>query len=259
VEFEHEGSEEFLVLGQLQGLVGADDEDQIITFRPVVLMEAEGFAEEALDAIAARGGADGFGEAEAEARMGEVIGTGVGDDGAAGVADAGFEDGGKFGARADAEGFGEGVGGGGHEEILATDGARMHTDGEKSARGRGGVEVNLAVLAPFLFAGVAEFEEGAFDGGRKEDFELVIEAIVGDADELGTLILAFGNEADDFEFGDVAVGIALFPMITIQDPFAAAGGIILVGFEPEVGDGVGSDGAGGGGVGGGWLVMSGVI
>lgn len=107
MEFEHEGGEEFLIIGQKQGLVGADDENDVITFGPVVLVEAEGFAEEAFDAIAARGGADSAGDADAEARMGEVVGVGVGDEWAAGGFDAVFEDGREIGAGADAEGFGE--------------------------------------------------------------------------------------------------------------------------------------------------------
>ena len=107
MKFEHQGGEEFLVFGQDEGLVGADDEDQVIAFGPVVLVEAEGFVKEALDAVSARGGADGSGDADAEARMGEIVGAGVGDERAAGGFDAVFEDGREVGAGADAAGFGE--------------------------------------------------------------------------------------------------------------------------------------------------------
>ncbi len=107
VEFEHEGGEEFLIIGQKQGFVGADHKDNVIAFGPIVLVEAEGFAEEAFDAVAARGGADGSGDAHAEARVGEIVGAGVGDQRAAGGFDAVFEDGGEIGAGADAESFWE--------------------------------------------------------------------------------------------------------------------------------------------------------
>ena len=41
-----------------------------------------------------------------------------------------------------------------------------------------------------------------------EDFELVVEFIVGDPLKLGALVLAFFYHGNDFEFGDVAVGVA---------------------------------------------------
>jgi hypothetical protein len=107
VKFEHESGEELLIVGQKEGLVGADDEDQVITFGPVVLVEAEGFAEEAFDAVAARGGADVAGNADAQAGMREIVRAGVGDERAAGGFDAIFEDGREVGAGADAVGLGE--------------------------------------------------------------------------------------------------------------------------------------------------------
>ena len=109
MKLEHERGEELLILGQNQRLVGADDENQVVALRPVVLVEAEGLAEEPLDAVAARGGADAPGDADAEARMREIVGAGEGDEGAAGGFDAVFEDRGEIGARADAVGFGETV------------------------------------------------------------------------------------------------------------------------------------------------------
>ena len=87
--------------------MGADDEDQVIADGPIMLMKTEGFAEEAFDAVAARGGADGSGDADAQARMREIVGAGVGDQRAAGGFDAIFEDGREIGAGADAVGFGE--------------------------------------------------------------------------------------------------------------------------------------------------------
>jgi hypothetical protein len=102
--------------------VGADDEDDVVAMGQVVLMQSEGFAEEALDAISARGGADGFGDSEAEPRVGKIVGAGIGDEGPLDCFAAGFEDRGKLGAGADAVGFGEAIGLG-HGGILATDGA----------------------------------------------------------------------------------------------------------------------------------------
>ena len=109
--------------------MGADHKDNVIADGPVVLVEAEGFAEEAFDAVAARGGADSAGDADAQARVGEIVGAGVADERAAGGFDAVFEDGGEIGTGADAVGFGEGVSAGGHGGILATDGAPMNLDG----------------------------------------------------------------------------------------------------------------------------------
>ena len=96
-----------MILGENERLVGADDQDEVVADRPVVLVEAKGFAEEAFDAVAARGGADGSGDADAQARMREIVGAGVGDQRAAGGFDAIFEDGREIGAGADAVGFGE--------------------------------------------------------------------------------------------------------------------------------------------------------
>src|SRR6266566_734553 len=47
VELEEEVAEEFLIFRQQHRLVGADDEDEVVALWQVVLVEAEGFAEEA--------------------------------------------------------------------------------------------------------------------------------------------------------------------------------------------------------------------
>jgi len=107
VEFEHQRSEKFLIIRQKKRVVGADYQDEVVAFGPVVLVKSEGFAEKAFDAVASRGRADGAGDADAEARMGQIVGAGVGDERAAGGFDAVFEDGREFGAGADAVGFGE--------------------------------------------------------------------------------------------------------------------------------------------------------
>ena len=81
-----------MILGEDEGHVGTHDDYDVITFWPVVLVEAEGFAEEAFNAVAARGGADGSGDADAEARVRKFVGAGVSDQRAAGGFDAVVED-----------------------------------------------------------------------------------------------------------------------------------------------------------------------
>jgi hypothetical protein len=154
VEFEHEGGEELLIFSEDEGRVGADDEDDIVAPGPVVLVEAEGLAEEAFDAIACWGGADVAGDADAEARVREIVGAAEGDERAAGGFDAVFEDGGEFGAGADAVGFGKTVGR--HEKILATDGAQIHTE-------EGGIVCavqNLFSIIPMRAYGMATHRNG---------------------------------------------------------------------------------------------------
>ncbi len=128
MQLQHECGEKFLILGENERLVGADDQDEVVADGPVALVEAKGFAEEAFDAVAARGGADTGRHADPQARMRQIVGTGVGNQRAAGGFDSVFEYGREIGPGADAVGFGEGVSRIGHEEILATDGAGMHTD-----------------------------------------------------------------------------------------------------------------------------------
>src|SRR5688572_9149902 len=84
VELEHGGGEELLVFGEDEGFVGADDDNEVVAGGEVVLVEAEGFAEAALDAVSPDGGADLAGDGEAEARVREGVGDGVEGEGAAG-------------------------------------------------------------------------------------------------------------------------------------------------------------------------------
>ena len=86
-------------------LPGADDEVEGagIDEREFVLKVAEGLADGALDAVAFDGVADGFGDREAQARVGEGVGLGEDDEWAAGFGDAGVEDGPEL------EGVGEAV------------------------------------------------------------------------------------------------------------------------------------------------------
>ena len=110
--------------------------------------------------------------------------------------------------------------------------------------------MNLPILMPLRFTRLAEFEPAAFDGRWQEHLELIVKLIVGDADELRPLILAFGDHFHDAESGHVAILVALFPQVGVFHPLAAAGGIVIVGFEPEVGDGgVGGEFCGGSGCG----------
>jgi len=110
MQAEREVGHEFLIFGEDHRLVGADDDDQIVPDGQVVLVKAEGLAEEAFDAVAARGGADAAADDDGEARMGQGVRESVDDQRSAGVADAGVEDGGDLVARAEAVGLGEGVG-----------------------------------------------------------------------------------------------------------------------------------------------------
>ena len=126
MQLEHECGEKFLIFGQNKRLVGSDDQDEVVADRPVVLVETKGFAEEALDAVAVRGGADTGRHADPQPRMRQIVGTGIGNQRAAGGFDSVFEYGREIGPGADAVGFGESVSRVGHKEILATDGAGMH-------------------------------------------------------------------------------------------------------------------------------------
>ena len=53
-----QGGEVFLVLGEGHGLMGADDDDDIVSGGEIALQEPDGFTEHALGAIASDGGAD---------------------------------------------------------------------------------------------------------------------------------------------------------------------------------------------------------
>jgi len=106
VEFEHEGGEEFLIIGEKQGVRGADHKDNIIAFGPIVLVERKAFAEEAFDAVAARGGATAREMLMPRRGWGDCWG-GRRRPVAAGGFDAVLEDGREIGARADAVGVGK--------------------------------------------------------------------------------------------------------------------------------------------------------
>lgn len=105
------GGDEVLVVGEGERVVGADDDDDVVGGGPIVLGEAEGLAEEALDAIAFDGGADFAGDAEAQAGVGE--GVGLAEDGEEGgvLFCVGVVDGFIGDAAGEAHGAGEGVGG----------------------------------------------------------------------------------------------------------------------------------------------------
>jgi len=53
-----QGGEVFLVLGQGHGLVGADDDDDIVSGGEIAMKKPDAFTEHALGAIASDGGAD---------------------------------------------------------------------------------------------------------------------------------------------------------------------------------------------------------
>src|SRR5437763_263973 len=93
VQLEHRGGEHALVIGQERDLVGADVDDDVVAAREVVLEEAEGFAEEALDAVALGGGSDFSAYAQAQAGMIELVGESEESEGAAGFAGFGGVDG----------------------------------------------------------------------------------------------------------------------------------------------------------------------
>lgn len=104
------------------GLVGANEEDDVEAGGVVGLGGAEGFAESASDGVAEDGGADLFGNGESEAGWGWVWGWAGGVGGecegdewvegfAVAAVEVGFEACGGAGA-AEAEAFGEAVGGG---------------------------------------------------------------------------------------------------------------------------------------------------
>ena len=77
--------------------MGADGDDEVVVAAveggEVVLEEAEGLAEAALDQVAGDGAADASSDAEAEAWAGGVSGEGVDDDGAGARGDPGAVDG----------------------------------------------------------------------------------------------------------------------------------------------------------------------
>jgi len=53
-----QGGEVFLVFGEGHGLVGAEDDNDIVSGGEIALKEADGFAEHAFGAIALDGGSD---------------------------------------------------------------------------------------------------------------------------------------------------------------------------------------------------------
>ncbi len=112
MEGDEKATEHSLVVGEDgAGVVMADDENDVVADGEIMLHEAEGFAEEALETVARDGLAgDAFGDAEAEAGMGEVVGEHDGQERAFGLFEAVVEDGGECAAAAEDVGFGEGEG-----------------------------------------------------------------------------------------------------------------------------------------------------
>jgi hypothetical protein len=97
VDFLGEFEEELLVVVERASFVGPDVDDQVVAAAivagEVVLGEAKGFAEEAFDAVSLDSAADFSADAEAEACVGEGVGSAVDGQGARGAADAGAIDG----------------------------------------------------------------------------------------------------------------------------------------------------------------------
>ena len=81
-----------LVVLQGQRRMGADVHHDIIPRRNLVLLEAHGLAEKALDAVATDGGADAATNGEAKAGHWGVVGPGEEDEGAGAVELAGVVD-----------------------------------------------------------------------------------------------------------------------------------------------------------------------
>jgi hypothetical protein len=106
---------ELLLVGvEGEGFVGADDDEEIVALREVLLGEAEGFAQAALDEVSLDGVAAAAADRDADAGREVVLAAeGAGHEG---VADAAFALGEELveaGFSAEAAGAREGVGGGG--------------------------------------------------------------------------------------------------------------------------------------------------
>src|SRR3954463_10260036 len=69
--------EDASVLGEGQGVVGAEGDDEVVAGarREIALREAESLADEAFEAVAGHRVADGAADGEAQARVGEVAGA----------------------------------------------------------------------------------------------------------------------------------------------------------------------------------------
>jgi hypothetical protein len=106
---------EFLLVGvEGEGLVGADDDEEIVALGEVLLGEAKGFTEAALDEVSLNGVAAAAADGDADA-WGKVVFPAEGA-GHEGVADAAFSLGEELveaGFSAEPAGAREGVGGGG--------------------------------------------------------------------------------------------------------------------------------------------------
>jgi hypothetical protein len=106
------------VFGEGERVVGAEGDDQVVAGGEVALGEAEGLADEALEAVAGDGGADGAADGEAEAAVGEIIRAAGEGDGAGAAGGAGAPDGVELAGVLEAEaareskagGFGRGLG-----------------------------------------------------------------------------------------------------------------------------------------------------
>lgn len=115
-----QGGEVFLVFGQGHRLVGADNDDDIVSGGEILLQEPDGFTEHALGAIALNGGADSARDAQAPSVMGKIVGPGIERQRPAGLLGVGGVDGGESALAAEAVRAWKFVGFGRHSGCIRT-------------------------------------------------------------------------------------------------------------------------------------------
>ena len=76
VQFRRQIGQQLLILCQCQRLVRTDNQDEVVSGGPIVLHEAEGFAEKSFDAIAADGGPHAARNGQSQASPWQRIGFG---------------------------------------------------------------------------------------------------------------------------------------------------------------------------------------
>jgi len=95
VAFIDQRGEVFLVLGEGHGLVGADDDNDVVSGGEIALKEPDGFTEHAFGAIACDGGADPARNAQAPSVMAKIVALGIDRQRPAGLFGVGGVDGGE--------------------------------------------------------------------------------------------------------------------------------------------------------------------